>query len=250
MKPRWWLVNVALALGVGFAAMLLRERWMEAERLKAEMLAAKRQTPPNATESKKTPATPLRAASYLEVAEKLLFAKDRNPAVVVEATERKPLPALPSAFGVMDLGQGRVVFLAMKGDSQRGYREGESIGDWKIAGLTGTEITLEFEDQRITKRLDEMRGESRETAEARTASPPPSNAPSVPIAAPARGPEPQSSVSSPGSPQKAALGPQAGADTRYCNPGDGTPDGTVVDGYRKTSRRTPFGVTCLWEKAQ
>jgi hypothetical protein len=42
-----------------------------------------------------------------------------------------------------------------------------------------------------------------------------------------------------------------GSDTQFgiktCQPNDSTPEGAVVDGYRKTSKATPFGSSCFWE---
>jgi hypothetical protein len=37
---------------------------------------------------------------------------------------------------------------------------------------------------------------------------------------------------------------------RLCNPGDTSPEGSVVDGFRKVSSPTPFGSSCLWEPVQ
>jgi hypothetical protein len=32
-----------------------------------------------------------------------------------------------------------------------------------------------------------------------------------------------------------------------CQPNDNTPDGTVVNGFKKVSIPTPFGKSCLWD---
>jgi hypothetical protein len=37
---------------------------------------------------------------------------------------------------------------------------------------------------------------------------------------------------------------------KLCNPGDTSPVGAVVDGYRKVLSPTPFGSSCLWEPVQ
>jgi hypothetical protein len=37
---------------------------------------------------------------------------------------------------------------------------------------------------------------------------------------------------------------------KLCNPGDTSPAGAVVDGYRKVVTRTPFGEVCRWEPVQ
>jgi hypothetical protein len=42
-------------------------------------------------------------------------------------------------------------------------------------------------------------------------------------------------------------GEKTGQGIKTCVPNDNTPDGTVVDGYRKVSHPTPFGPACMWE---
>ena len=47
---------------------------------------------------------------------------------------------------------------------------------------------------------------------------------------------------------KPRIGIDMGSGFRSCVPGDETPSGTVVDGYRKESHPSPFGLSCAWEK--
>jgi len=53
-------------------------------------------------------------------------------------------------------------------------------------------------------------------------------------------------------PQETPTQKGPGQDTQFgiktCQPNDSTPEGTVVDCYRKTSRATPFGAACYWEQ--
>jgi mannose-6-phosphate isomerase-like protein (cupin superfamily) len=44
------------------------------------------------------------------------------------------------------------------------------------------------------------------------------------------------------------LGIDVGEGYRSCVPGDNSPSGTIVDGYRKVSNSSPFGVSCGWER--
>ena len=37
-----------------------------------------------------------------------------------------------------------------------------------------------------------------------------------------------------------------GNSTKNCTPGDNSPAGTVVDGYKKVVEATPFGNACRW----
>jgi hypothetical protein len=50
---------------------------------------------------------------------------------------------------------------------------------------------------------------------------------------------------------KAPLGPgeDTGRGYKVCIPNDSTPDGSIVDGYRKVSIATPFGNACRWDPA-
>jgi len=48
--------------------------------------------------------------------------------------------------------------------------------------------------------------------------------------------------------QKPQLGTDMGDGYRSCVPGDDSPSGTIVDGYRKVSHASPFGLSCAWEK--
>lgn len=50
--------------------------------------------------------------------------------------------------------------------------------------------------------------------------------------------------------KKPEIGPDLGSGFRACLPGDSSPSGTVVDGYRKVSDRTFMGKSCLWEPVQ
>ena len=56
----------------------------------------------------------------------------------------------------------------------------------------------------------------------------------------------------PTSPAAERVPPQLGKDMgdgyRACVPGDDSPSGTVLNGYRKLSHSSPFGVSCGWEK--
>jgi len=33
---------------------------------------------------------------------------------------------------------------------------------------------------------------------------------------------------------------------RECKPGDNSPDGAIVNGYKKSTIRTPFSTICRW----
>jgi hypothetical protein len=180
---------------------------------------------------------PVVPASYLEIAQKMLFSKDRNPDVLVEAVPPpppRPMPALPRFHGVMNLGDGPSAILSEKPDAQqREYRAGETIGEFKLLAVDGQQIVLEWEGKQISKLLDQVIERS-----------PPAGAQT-----PVRSQEP------PPPPKPVALAkPGPGADVgkgfRACQPGDTSPPGTVIDGVRKVVSETPFGTSCRWEPVQ
>lgn len=233
MRRRLLLANLALlALATG-AAWRLHRQWLEARHRERLVLgrALKPLPPPLITPLPAVP--PVRAASYAEVAEKMLFSRDRNPTVVIEKPPEKPLPPLPLLYGVMDLGDGPTAIMSDKsGAPSQGVRTGEQIGPFRLVRLDRQEAVFEWEGRRVTKKLEELipRSSSQEASAG------------TPRASAEEPPQPvirQASVSGPG----AAIG----GEVRACQPGDTDPPGTVREGYRKVVTQTPFGPMCRWE---
>jgi hypothetical protein len=252
VNRRLWLLNILLLVLIGACAYLLRERWREAENRRREILATRTHVAvPALAEPSRTPETPVRAASYFEVAEKTLFSKDRNPTVVVEVEQAKPMPPLPSVYGVLDIGQGPVAFLAMKGEAQRGYKLGEAIGEFKLRAANQTEIEFEWDGKPVKRRLDELRGEVRESAAADNARPEASRATAPAASASSAPPAPREAVNPNAnanvSSNATPYGVEVSATMRACQPNDPTPAGTVVNGYRKVIAQGPVGKSCFWE---
>ena len=83
---------------------------------------------------------PFQAINYNDVAQKMLFSKDRNPNIPPPApTARRrrrppPMPALPHLYGVLGLPDGAVAIMSEKaGTPQKKVRVGDSVGEFKIA---------------------------------------------------------------------------------------------------------------------
>lgn len=245
MKRHLLLLNLLLVGLLVAGVVVLRDRWIAAEQRRAEILKAPSAVAAVKAEEVKAAAEPVRAASYFELVDKMLFSKDRNATVVVEIPKEKPMPQLPSAFGVMDLGDGPVVFLALGNGGQRGYRIGEKIGEFKLAEATSTDLTFEWEGKEVKRRLEELRAVVKESP-APAAAAAPINAPAAPSAVNASA-NPTPDSASKGNPK---MGKDVNASSKYCDPSDTTPDGTVLDGFRKITRRTPFSTTCVWEKVE
>ncbi len=194
------------------------------------------------------PAVPKPAAAapiqYEDVAKKNLFAKDRTPDVVVEApkpVEVKKMPPLPVVYGVMSLPSGvRAIMAESKGLAGHGTREGDKIGEFQVASLDAEKVAFLWNGERIERKIEDLIDRSGPTrtegggggqaaASSRGPAAPPPPAPTV-AAAP-------------------KMGDSTGESTRACVPGDKSPGGTVLDGYRKVVVQTPFGIMgCRWEK--
>ncbi len=236
MKQRLLLLNLALVALLALAGWRLRST--------GESAAGREQSvhgraPAPVTVRPESPlvrAAPLVAGEYADVAQKMLFAQDRNPNVIVEAAPVKVMPALPVAHGTMELGGAVMALLSEKPNApHRAYLAGEDIGVFKLISVSREELTFEWEGQKITRRLAELM-----EAGARLGSP---GAASQGDAAPAASTGPTTiQTATPGQP-----GFQTDTDTRACQPGDPSPDGTISDGYRKIVQRTPFGNSCRWQ---
>jgi hypothetical protein len=234
------LLNLVLGAAICAGGWQLRRDWLAArEREQATARqTVKPQPPPPLGISK--PAQPVAATSYNDIAQKMLFSKDRNPNVVVEvqAPPPKPMPPLPFLHGVLYLGDSPTAILSGgKGNPQQvGVHPGENFGEFKLVDVSNDEIALEWDGQVINKRVDEMLAQNNAPAPAED-SRPKASAPAAAAAKPA-----------PSQPRgEAAPGVDIGAGLSACQPGDTSPAGTVVGNKRKVVSNSPFGESCRWE---
>ena len=114
MRKKLLLLNlVLLSLAAGLA-WRMRERWLEARAREQKVLGAKVKPEVRPGPALSRPPQPLASGSYAEVAQKMLFARDRNPNVIIEAEPPKPQPPLPVAHGLMDLGDGPMITFGLR----------------------------------------------------------------------------------------------------------------------------------------
>jgi hypothetical protein len=230
-------VNIGLAAALALIAWQGRVRWVEAQ---AQRRANLNQPIRHIVAPQPVPeAKPegVQAAKYADVAAKNLFSKDRNPTVVVEVPKvepPKPMPALPVVYGVWTLSNGTKAIMAEKsGASSKTVRPGDAIGDFKILAMDSNKVTFEWDGKPVERNIEDLVDHSGATVAA--------GAGAGPAAPPAKPDAP---------PTAAALGKDNGtaeAPTKACIPGEKSPLGSVVDGYRKTGVMTPFGVmNCSW----
>ena len=188
------------------------------------------------------------ATKYADVATKNLFAKDRNPNVIIDPPkieEPKKMPPLPVVYGVLGLPSGTKAIMSEKaGGASRSVHAGDSIGEFKIAALDPQNVTFDWDGKQISKKIEDLidrsspGGAGAASATGAQAGSAPAPAPRPAVAAPV----------APGPGRDIDLGP--GQSARACVPGDPSPAGTVIGGFRKNVVQTPFGATCTWVMAQ
>jgi hypothetical protein len=243
MNQRLTVLNLLLLAALAAAGWQLRKQWREAEAREQAFLGQRVPAPPAPPAGTSPAAEPVTAASYLEVAEKMLFAKDRNPQVVVEIPPEKPLPPLPRVHGVMNLGDGLTVIMSEKpGERHKGVRVGEKIGEFQLAAVEGDQLVFAWENKQIKKRVDELI--------ARGGDKPAEPAPADTETKREGGriiPETPAAPAAPKPKGEAAPGREMGPGLAACQPGDDSPAGTEKDGMRKVITKTPFGDSCRWE---
>jgi len=253
MKRSIWLFNFVLLAALVAGSMELRRRWIEARERELSLLAVRpiaATLPSVPMPQPPAPAAKLQPMQYFEVAERFLFARDRNPNVVIEKKPEPPpkvMPNFPSVYGVMDIGMGPTVFMSTNRTEQKGHKLGDKIGEFTLIAANQKEVTFEWDGKQIKKSLDELKAQSREPSEQA------SNAP--PLASTRMnsnvGPEPTPlPVQRPPENVRPAPGTDIGGGRKGCIAGDTSPAGTVADGYKKVSYAYAFGPICYWESSR
>ncbi len=230
MRRKLLLLNLVLLLLTAAAGWQLRREWMAARAREEAVLKRKMQPAPAPPVAPMEPAPPVMPAGYAEIAQKMLFVRDRNPNVIVEAAPAappKPMPPQPVLRGVMNLGDGPIAIMAEKAGAQhREYRNGDRVGEFQVVAIGAQEVVLEWEGKMVTRTVEQIAPaeQAQAVTERTSAAPPP------PVV-------------------KTALGPgnEIAAGTRACQPNDSNPAGAVVDGFRKVMVPSPFGESCRWD---
>lgn len=249
MSRKLIALNLALIALAGAMVWLLRVHWLETEaheRAIFERAARARAVlplPPDVSPR------PVAAVDYLDVAQKTLFSKDRNPIVVIEPPPPKPeppMPALPSYHGQMAIGDP-VVFLSTNENAvQKSYRAGEKIGPFEVVSFDREKITFDWNGKTVERKVQDLAPKEPPPGQQQAGLP----ASSVPPGP--RGPAPVSlapaAVKSMDAGDKPTLGADMGAGVHGCVTGENSPSGTVKDGYKKVVAPGVLGLTtCHWE---
>jgi hypothetical protein len=237
------LLNTVLIAAAVVVGMRARERWQEA---KAREQAILRQTPKPLPPPPFAPlpeAEPVQPATYADIAQQMLFSKDRNPVVVIEKPAPpppKPMPALPVVFGVMNIDGPTAILAEKSGAQPRELRPGQVMGEFKLLAVNGQQIVFEWDGKRVERKIDDL--VYRDPSEKSEA---PRSQGSVAAPLQASAPPPRAQVAAPSEP-----GVDVGGGVKACQPGDPSPAGTIAGGMRKVVTASPFGNVCRWEPVQ
>jgi hypothetical protein len=236
MRRKLILLNVLLLALVAVAAWRLRVNWLAGRVAETKVLRPSvKPVPPPALDPVRLP-KPAVAAEYGDVSQRMLFDPDRDPKVVVEVAPVKPMPALPLAYGLMDMGSGPLVILSEKpGAANRSYAPGDKIGNFVLAAIEGEELVFEWDGQEVRRTLQDLKPQAN------------SPAPQAPAATPSARPAAPAVQSVGSAPEEGGPGGQLTGDLKACQPNDTSPSGTVRNGFRKVVNKTPFGMSCHWE---
>lgn len=233
MRRKLVLLNLVLLALAAVAGWRLRIEWVEAHRHESAVIHAK--LPPAAAPPFKAlePPPPVTPVQYQDIAQKDLFAKDRNPNVVVEtvaAPPPPPMPPLPVIRGIFNFGGVSAIMAENTKTQPKEVHPGDKVGEFTLVALNNQEIVLEWNGEQVHKNVSELMDHSIPEQAA------------APAAAAAAAPPPTPQINA-----KSGPGVDMGAGRKACVPGDATPAGTMQDGLKKVTWETPFGTGCAWE---
>jgi len=237
------LLNLVLLAIAGWLGWTLRLRWLDAqarERAIFDQAARAKTILPPPPVPQVQPVTP---AEYIDVAQRMLFSKDRNPNVVIETPPPKPepkMPALPFYFGQMAFGDPIVLLSTTSNGDQQAYHAGEKIGPFQVVSFDRDKITLDWNGKMVERKLEELAPKESPQQAAAPAPPATSSGPGVKALS-----SPAASLANDKNPQ---LGQDMGSGFRACVAGENSPAGTILDGYRKVISQGLMGQSCFWEK--
>jgi hypothetical protein len=240
MNRKILALNLGLLMLLGALGWMLRAHWRQARAQHLATLSKAARGSAQLAPPSSTPPDPAVPANYLEVAQKTLFSRDRNPNVIIEPPPpppapkpEEPTPPRPAYYGQMGLGEP-VAFLSADKGGQKGFHVGDEVGPFKLVAFNRETITFEWNGKTLEYPLAELKPKE-------PVAPAPAAAA---VAAPAKviaGP-----VIATIEDKNPVLGAQNG-EIRSCVPGDKSPAGTVKDGFRKSVTTGPFGPMCMWE---
>jgi hypothetical protein len=250
MNRKLVALNLALLALTALLVWQLRVRWVEAQARERAIFTKAVHTMTVIPPPPLTPPKPVPAVEYIDVAQRMLFSKDRNPNVVIEppppppAKPKPPVPPLPSYYGQMSIGEP--VILLSDGGAQKTYHAGDRVGPFVIASFDNETIVFRWNGENIEKKISDLAAKEEPSKAAAPAQRPAQAQASSSSAVTSIG---GSADSKAADSDKGLLGIDVGGGFYGCKPGDTNPNGAIVNGYKKVVSRGLFGAeTCHWEQ--
>lgn len=249
MRKQMLILNVILlltALGLGYK---LSADWkMTAQRQEALTAGAASTVPPETG----LPAAPRQASGLEVIVANNLFFSDRSNEIP-KALEKKAAPLQPLLIGTINLGRTKLALLVEANQPTampRQVKEGDTFAGYTLVEIGNNQVVLEWEG--IKKTVDVSMTPVQVAAPAFTpaasSDPAVSSTASSPVTiTPGAPPAPDSAKIIPG---KQGPGEQflPGSTSRVAYAGDPLPPGTIINGYMKVERASPFGKEMWWQK--
>jgi hypothetical protein len=244
------LLNLALLALIGLLLWQLRSRRLAAEAHERAVLLKDGHGQTLLAPPAPAPVPPVAPAEYIDSVQKMLFAKDRNPNVIVDPPppapppkheEPKPMPALPHYYGQIHFGGDPVVILSSAtANDQKSYAVGDKIGEFKVVAFDKDNITFDWDGQQVERSLADLKPKDPQAGQPQQSVAPPPQPAQNSVVAIGGGPS--------GNPTPPTVGNDMGGGLHACtNPDDGSPSGTVVGNYRKVINQGLMGKSCFWE---
>jgi hypothetical protein len=245
VNRRLILLNIVLLALAGWLFWMLRVKWIELHRHEHTVLALSPPTrplyppPPNPLFKAPTP------AEYNDTVQQLILAKDRNPNVIVDpppapppAPAPPPMPDLPAYYGTIALFGDPVILLSLPKGPQRKYHAGDKVGPFQLVSFDREKVVFDWNGKTVERRPDELK-EKEASQQQPVADAQPEKV--APVKFYAAEPPPDAPKIS------EKIGADNGGGIHQCVPGDTTPVGTIVEGYKKVMTTNMLGQTCMWQ---
>ena len=163
MNRKLLILDVVLVAVLAYAGFQFRSMWLAAKAHEAAELRKKYPPTPAVQFPPLASPPPVMATGYVEIPQKMLFDRSRNPNVPIEAPPAPPPPPppppLPIYHGQMNLGDGTGLFAILSATNTAPHEAihlGETIGQYKLLSVNKEGIDLEWNGQTFHKNLNEI----------------------------------------------------------------------------------------------
>src|SRR5579864_2311849 len=162
MNRKILALNLGLLVLLAGLGWMLRAHWRKARARELATLSKPPRQSAQLPPPSPVPPEPAVPANYLDVAQKTLFSKDRNPNVIIEVAppppppKEEPVPPRPAYYGQMGLGEP-VAFLSGEKGGQKGFHAGDEVGPFKLVAFNRETMTFEWQGKTLEYPLAELK---------------------------------------------------------------------------------------------